>query len=375
VVTILDTGVDSVHVYDYDGDGPAGLTFDCYYDLLVASTCFQGPNDFNVHGSRVAGIISARDNVSGILGIAYDPARFVSIRVCRDNGECPGLAIADALDWTAWSAANGYSHQVVNMSIQKCEGSEALSEMIARSAAAGNLLIAAAGNTDFPNCPNPVGMGVTFPARYPEVMAVSGTLYNDNFAEPGNNECPNGSRYGPEVELSAPFWAQSMSRNGGWGTSCGTSFSAPVVSGVAALLWTQNPSWTASMVRNRLRSTARDLPPTGFDNKFGYGRVSAFDALYLPPPPVFGVTISGPDQVLPYAACLFSANPANGVEPYSYAWTADGTPVGSDSPFYRHPAGTNGFELGITVTDGEGRVANNIFSVSVSYSAPECLDQ
>ena len=95
----------------------------------------------------------------------------------------------------------------------------------------------------------------------------------------------------------------------------------------------------------------------------------------FPPGPSLMVSISGPEQVRPYTACLFSANPTNGIEPYSYAWTADGTPVGSDSPFYRHPAGTNGFELGITVTDGEGRVANNIFSVSVSYDAPECLDQ
>ena len=53
----------------------------------------------------------------------------------------------------------------------------------------------------------------------------------------------------------------------------------PHVSGVAALVWSANPSWTNSQVRAALNVTARDLGASGYDSSFGWGLVQAQDAL------------------------------------------------------------------------------------------------
>ena len=146
-----------------------------------------------------------------------------------------------------------------------------------------------------------------YPAKFPGVLAVSGTLINDNFASTTDpaNTCVSGgvtygSRYGPEVAISAPFLVEgAMSGNGTFDASCGTSFAAPLVSAVAAMVWSQNPTWTAAAVKSRLEATANDLGAVGRDQYFGYGRVNAYAATYFPPPPPFSVTNKGLDQVKP----------------------------------------------------------------------------
>ncbi len=59
----------------------------------------------------------------------------------------------------------------------------------------------------------------------------------------------------------------------------GTSMAAPHVSGVAALIWSANPSWTNVEIREALDATALDLGATGRDVVFGYGFVQALSAL------------------------------------------------------------------------------------------------
>jgi subtilisin family serine protease len=59
----------------------------------------------------------------------------------------------------------------------------------------------------------------------------------------------------------------------------GTSMATPHVSGVAALVWSYNTSWTNAQVRTALESTARDLGAAGRDDSFGHGLVQAADAL------------------------------------------------------------------------------------------------
>ena len=52
-----------------------------------------------------------------------------------------------------------------------------------------------------------------------------------------------------------------------------------MVSGVAALIWSANPSWTNSQIRAALNVTARDLGASGYDTSFGWGLVQAQVAL------------------------------------------------------------------------------------------------
>lgn len=65
----------------------------------------------------------------------------------------------------------------------------------------------------------------------------------------------------------------------GYALSNGTSMATPHVSGVAALIWSANPSWTNSQIRAAMNVTARDLGASGYDTCFGWGLVQAQDAL------------------------------------------------------------------------------------------------
>jgi serine protease len=71
----------------------------------------------------------------------------------------------------------------------------------------------------------------------------------------------------------------------------GTSMATPHVSGVAALVWSANPSWTVGQIRDALQKSALDLGAAGRDNSYGFGLVQAKSAWEFlgggstPPPP------------------------------------------------------------------------------------------
>ncbi|MBA4156735.1 MAG: S8 family serine peptidase [Gemmatimonadetes bacterium] len=139
------------------------------------------------------------------------------------------------------------------------------------------VIVAAAGNDQ--------GRTQVYPARYTNVVGVSGVQRNKSFAS--TSPC-NGARsnYGPHVDLSAPFWALSTvptnryeDERAGW---CGTSFATPHVAGAAALVRAKNPTWTNRQVVDRLFATAEDRGSPGRDEYYGYGIVDAAAALGIP---------------------------------------------------------------------------------------------
>lgn len=175
------------------------------------------------------------------------------------------------------------------------------------------------------------------PARDAAVIGVSGTTEDDTFWSGPRTPCgTNGSKSGVYVELSAPFWAWSMIGNGEYYFNCFTSFSAAVVTGVAALAWTKYPTYTAVQIREHLRTSVVDLGPPGWDSQFGYGRIDAATAVgYQPPPPPLSVTISGPTEIEAFfEGCSWYAAAIGGAEPYSYAWTVNGQPAGTNSELH-----------------------------------------
>ncbi len=84
----------------------------------------------------------------------------------------------------------------------------------------------------------------------------------------------------------------------------GTSMATPHVAGVAALVWSDNITWTNQQIRDALATTAIDLGSAGRDNTYGWGLVQAKAALdYLtggtpppPPPPSFTLTVTKSKQ-------------------------------------------------------------------------------
>lgn len=108
-------------------------------------------------------------------------------------------------------------------------------------------------------------------------------LNNDNLIPAG------GSSYGEYIDVVAPgnfvFAPTIYSKEHTYFLFGGTSYAAPIVSGIATLLLAQDPTRTPAEIRHIIRTTAEDMvgrpeeDTPGFDIYHGYGRVNAFDAL------------------------------------------------------------------------------------------------
>ena len=125
----------------------------------------------------------------------------------------------------------------------------------------------------------------------------------------------------------------------GYSTASGTSISAPIAAGVAALVLSVNPTLTATQVQNILKQSADDLGSAGWDSSYGAGRVNAARAVSLagggsgggdttPPTvsfasPTTGATVSGTTAV------QVSASDNVGVA--SVSLSLDGDALGTDT--------------------------------------------
>ncbi|MEX2182285.1 MAG: S8 family serine peptidase [Gemmatimonadaceae bacterium] len=344
-VTILDHGIDQTHLIS--GDGPANVILNCFYVEEVSPepgyednpSCYLGGSS---HGVHVAGLIASRDDGSGYIGTAPEIGQFTSIRVCHRLGSCPTDWVIEGIDW---AISLGLPRQILNISLGSCHHKKSYLSAITRAQNAGILVVAVAGNAyaddgDCPDAQSDIGIhDVMYPARYPGVLAVGGVNPGDSPVPmgprpppPGGDGDPDpipctasscneesqsaacgakGARSGPQLGLVAPFWSVSMTKHGEYGILCGTSMSAALVSGVAAMVWTQNPSWTASQVRERIISSAAPLGAS-----FTTGRLYAIGAVVGPP---LTVSITGPSHITTEGSYTWSAS-TSGSGPLSYSW-------------------------------------------------------
>lgn len=251
-VAVLDTGVDVRHP-------------DLRESLKGWTTAIPGTwagTDPNGHGTHVAGIIAARDNEFGVVGVAPE-AEIYSVKVFDKWGRG---RISNIVEGLAWCVENDMN--VVNMSFGTSQDSQAMKIAIGKSLATGAILVAAAGNEGNPN-------SVLYPARYEGVLAVSATDERDGLAP--------FSSYGPEVKLAAPgVEIYSTYKNRTYKKLSGTSMAAPHVSGTAALVLGLNPKQTAEDVRRLLLASAERLKGLTPDQQ-GAGLVNAGGAVKSPP--------------------------------------------------------------------------------------------
>jgi hypothetical protein len=113
---------------------------------------------------------------------------------------------------------------------------------------------------------------VGYPATRPEVMAVAASTDQDKRASFSNP--------GPQIEVAAPGEnIYSTQLGSGYGSSSGTSFAAPYVGALAAMIRGVNSGLSAPEVRQLIIDTSEDIESPGFDNLTGWGRINAFDAV------------------------------------------------------------------------------------------------
>ena len=115
------------------------------------------------------------------------------------------------------------------------------------------------------------GSGFLDYTNQPYIVAVSMTDSSDVLR----------SHSGEHIDFSAPGWQVTSTTVSSYGVESGTSFSAPLVSGMLATLFSIDPTLTAEQALSALRHTVVDLGDPGWDQQFGWGRVDFYHAAWL----------------------------------------------------------------------------------------------
>ena len=248
LVAVLDTGVDD------SNPSLAGQTFGGYD--IVNDMAFV--TDKNGHGTACASLIAGKGGEGGVLGAA-PKAKILPVKVMDDSGKSDGFAIAKGIVYAVEKGA-----KIINLSLGTTSETTLLDSAIDYALGKGVLVVAASGNEG--------KEGENYPSTVDGVLcvgAVDGEKWKAAF-----------SNYGPKVDLVAPgVLVAAAAPMGGVVLMSGTSSAAPLVSGAAANVWSENPNWSAEKVAEKLMAEADDLGSPGADDWYGSGLVNLYRAL------------------------------------------------------------------------------------------------
>ncbi|WP_266367421.1 S8 family peptidase [Tellurirhabdus rosea] len=222
-------------------------------------------NDDNGHGTHCAGIIGARNNTVGVVGVAPRCSLF-AVKVLNAAGSGPFSGIVAGL---GWALAN--KMDVVSMSlgaVMPCQNAPAaLVTAINRLRAAGCTVVAAAGNSFLD--PNPQNRLVNVPGSIPGVIAVAAVDQSGQVAtfSSRGGACNPVTLSAPGVSINSTFHSPANS----YRVLSGTSMACPAVAGAVALIKQRFPAFTPSQIRTKLVSTTSDLGVPGNDPVYGSG--------------------------------------------------------------------------------------------------------
>jgi len=228
------------------------------YSALYDSTASADWEDIVGHGSGTAGVAAALgDNAVGVAGAAWGVG-IMPVHL-SDGGYSN---IEDEITGVMWAVQHGAD--VINLSLGSTEPDLAELDAIRYAIDHGVTVVASAGNAG-------PGVGLQYPAGYPGVISVGATDRWNGVADYSNS--------GPWLDLVAPgsdivHWAADE-QSYFLVEESGTSFAAPLVTGIVALMLSEAPGLTPPQVQTILRETATDLGPAGRDESFGSGLVDA----------------------------------------------------------------------------------------------------
>ena len=167
-VAILDTGID---VNNTELNIAGGVSF-------VEGSSYD---DDNGHGTAIAGVISAKKDEKGLIGLAPN-CELYAVKILDKNGEGYYSDIIKGIEW-----AIDHKVDIIVMSFGGTDYSCILEEVVVKANEKGALLVAAAGNT---------GKEVEYPARFKTVMSVGSVDRDNNVLELSNR--------GEELDVVAP---------------------------------------------------------------------------------------------------------------------------------------------------------------------------
>lgn len=218
--------------------------------------------DAQGHGTHVSGIIAARRNANGIVGVAPE-SKIIMAKVLNDEGSGTSSDIVAGIRWAVETGAD-----ILSMSLGSPEPDEEIHQALLLAISKGVFVITAAGNE------GPELDTVGYPAGFPEMVAV-GSIDR-------TKKLSSFSSRGRQVDIVAP---------GDQITSCypprsyavlsGTSMATPFVSGVVALMLAKHrklggktPIETQQDLIEHLCRSADDAGKAGFDPLYGCGIIN-----------------------------------------------------------------------------------------------------
>jgi subtilisin family serine protease len=311
-VAVIDGGIRSTHV-----DLAANMDVGCSASFVPGQP-FNNDTGTFWHGTHVAGIIAARDNNIGTIGVAPE-ATIIGVKALHGGSGTFGAVIGSILyasDPAAFGVPGCARADIINMSLGatffKAGGAGSLIGALAHAvnfaASNGVLVISAAGNngldlgqsTSITTIPAESGSGLAVSATGPVGFALGATNFRrlasySNYGEgtvsvaapggdfvlPGSALCTMPTATGT---ITLPCWVFDLviSPCRGSGTSntsycfaAGTSMASPAAAGVAALILQANPGVSLGHLKTKLFQTADDEGPIGHDEFYGQGFVNA----------------------------------------------------------------------------------------------------
>jgi serine protease len=379
-------------------------TSDFKNPLFPATDCGDpnnnnGPVDSSWHGTRVVGVLGAlTNNGVGIAGMTWNPY----ILPVRALGKCGGYDsdIIAGMQWAAGMSVTGvpdnpYPADIINLSLGglgTCDSTSLYPSVIKNLTSMGVLIVASAGNG---------GSTVDEPANCPGVLAVAGLRnvgtkvgYSSfgpqvGVAAPAGNCVNSSGACLRSIDTTVNFGLTTPGANGytdQTNLNLGTSFSAPIVSGIAALMRAVNANLTPAQLIARIEASATPFPantgnlpvcpnvvpstgPTPGEcscvpGQCGAGMVNALSAVKAALNPIAAISASG-NTVFDASGSVAACN----LTIASYLWKVSGGLTiqsgGTSAQVTVASTGSAG-TLMLTVTDSAGHMDS---TASVSFTA------
>lgn len=400
-----------------EANDPAGLFYQCTTFDTATGRYLEEPSSW--HGTQVSGLIGAlTDNNTGMASVGRN-VRVLPVRVLA---KCGGWD-SDILVGMRWAAGlsvpgvpdNQNPAKILNMSLGgpgTC--SAAYADAVSQINALGKVIVASAGNG--------AGQAVSEPANCAGVIGVAGLRhegdkvgYSDlgpevSISAPAGN-CVNDTYTNPDLPCLYPILTTAnlgtfdpvTNAAGGsiytdaFNITIGTSFSAPLVAGTAALMLSLRPELSPTEVRRLLMASARPFPqysdipmckaPDGSDQlqcnctttTCGAGMLDAKAAAAAATGPIvrIGVTPAQPVSGSPLTLTSDLTSVLSGRSIASYRWTlVNGGGIvsslsGADTASATTTPTAGGvFVVSLTVTDNTGASGTQTVEVSVTGPAP-----
>ena len=280
-IGVVDTGLSgnqSVMSSNFNDGQSSGRTvqrFGTFVDSFWPwTTTTDGINDKCGHGTSMSSVATSPRNSKGLpVGVAYN-SNLITYRASSDV-LLEGYHEQNGVKNAFIGLANNPNVKIISMSMGYVFSVGKIEDGIRYAHSKGKLIFCAGGtSTTFTNF-----VGVIFPAWMPETVAVTGIKEGNGYQK--CDVCHSGSKIDFTIVMQRAGSGNTVPVNSYYDNQSnyvgGSSIATATTAGIAALVWSKNPSWTREQVLNKMKQSSSFYPNK--NSEFGYGNINALLAV------------------------------------------------------------------------------------------------